>query len=84
MEGYTMFLGEKNQYCQNNYTTQGNLQTQRNPYQITNDIFHRIRTKNFTICMEQQKIPFESVLMRRMNLEPTIQIKVSHKGKNKL
>ena len=26
-------------------------------YQITNSIFHRIRTKNFTICMETQKTP---------------------------
>ena len=26
-----------------------------NPYQITNDIFHRSRTKNFTIHMETQK-----------------------------
>ena len=35
--------------------TQGNLQIQCNPYQITNGIFHRIRTQNFTICMETQK-----------------------------
>ena len=35
--------------------TQSNLQIQCNPYQITNGIFHRIRTKNFTICMETQK-----------------------------
>ena len=45
MEGYTMFLDLKNQYCQNNYTTQDNLQIQCNPYQITNSIFHGIRTK---------------------------------------
>ena len=36
-------------------TTQSNLQIQCNPYQITNGIFHRTRTKNFTICMETQK-----------------------------
>ena len=28
-----------------------------NPYQITNGIFHRTRTKMFTICMETPKIP---------------------------
>ena len=44
MERYTMFLDWKNQYCQNDYTTQGNLQIQCNPYQITNGIFHRTRT----------------------------------------
>ena len=42
MERYTMSLGWKNQYY--NCTTQSNLQTQCNPYQITNGIFHRIRT----------------------------------------
>ena len=30
---------------------------QCNPYQITNSIFHRIRIKKFTICMETQKTP---------------------------
>ena len=55
MERYTMFLDLKNQYCQNDYTTQGDLQIQCNPYQITNGIFHRTRTKNLKICMETQK-----------------------------
>ena len=50
-----MFLGRKNQYCENDYTTKCNLHTQCNTYQITNGIFHRTRTKNFTIHMEIQK-----------------------------
>ena len=45
MERYTMLLDWKNQYCQNDYTTLGNLQVHCNPYQITNGIFHRTRTK---------------------------------------
>ena len=49
-----MFLGKKNQYCENDCTTKCNLQIQCNPYQITVGIFHRIRTKNFTIHMETQ------------------------------
>ena len=40
MEGYSIFLGRKNQYCENDYTTKCNLQIQCNLYQITNDIFH--------------------------------------------
>ena len=52
-----MFLDWKNQYCENDYTTQSNLQIQRNPYQTTNGIFHRTRTKNFMICIETQKSP---------------------------
>ena len=47
----------KIQYCENDYTTKCNLQIQCNPYQITNDIFHRTRTKNFTVNMETQKTP---------------------------
>ena len=45
MEKYTMFLDWKNQFCENNCTTQSNLQIQCNPYQTTNGIFHRFRTK---------------------------------------
>ena len=57
MEKYTMFLDWKKQYCENEYTTQMNLHIQCNPYQTTNGILHRIRTKNFTIHMETQKTP---------------------------
>ena len=52
MEKYTMFMYRKNQYGENEYTTQSNLQIQCNPYQATEGIFHRARTNNFTICME--------------------------------
>ena len=52
-----MLLDLKNQYYQNDYTTQGNLQTQCKFYQITNDILHRTRTKCFKIYMETQKSP---------------------------
>ena len=55
MERYTIFLDWKNQYCENDYTTQSNLQIQCNPYQINNGIFYRTRTKNLKIFMETQK-----------------------------
>ena len=55
MEKYTMFMDWKNQYSENEYTTQSNLQIQSNPYQSTGGIFHGGRTNNFTICMEIQK-----------------------------
>ena len=55
MEKYSTFLGRKNQYCENDYTTKCNLQIQSDPCQITKGIFHRVRTKNFTIHMEAQK-----------------------------
>ena len=70
MERYSMFLGRKNQYCENDYTTKSNLQTQCNPYQITSGIFHRTRRKNFTIHMETQKtLNSKSNRERRMELE---------------
>ena len=52
-----MFLGWKNHWCQNDCTIQSDLQIQCNPYQITNGVFHRTITENFTICMEKQKTP---------------------------
>jgi len=57
MESYSMFLGRKNQYCENDYTTKCNLQIHCLPYQIINGIFYRTRTKNFPFHMETQKIP---------------------------
>ena len=41
----------------NDYISKCNLQIQCDPYQITNGIFHRTRTKKFTIHMETQKTP---------------------------
>ena len=52
-----MFLGRKNQYYENEYTTKHNLQIQCDSYQIINGIFHRTRTKIFTIHIETQKTP---------------------------
>jgi len=67
MERYSMFLGRKNQYCENDYTTKCNLQVQCNPYQITNDIFHRTKTKNFTIHMETQRPQIAKAVLRKKN-----------------
>ena len=70
MEKYNMFMDWKNQYSENEYTTQSNLQIQCKPYQATNGIFHRARTNNFTICMKIQKTSnSQSNRERRMELE---------------
>ena len=55
MERYSMFLGRKNQYCENDYTTKCNLQIQCESYQISNGIFTELEQKNFTIHMKTQK-----------------------------
>ena len=67
METYTMFMDWKNQYSENEYTTQSNLQIQCNPYQATNGIFHRARTNNFTICLEIVKPRIAKAILRNNN-----------------
>ena len=58
-----MFMDQKNQYSENEYTTQSNLQIQCN----TNSIFHKTRTNNFTICMEIQKTSNRKAILRKKN-----------------
>ena len=55
MESYSMILGRKKKYCENDYTTKCNLQIQCESWQITNGIFYKTRIKHFTIRMETQK-----------------------------
>ena len=50
-----MFLGGKNQYCENDYTIKCNLQIQCGPYQTPKGIFHWTKTKYFPIHVETQK-----------------------------
>ena len=71
MERYTMFLDWKNQYYENNHTTQSNLQIQYNSYQITNGVIHRTRTKKFHNSYGNTKDPKQPkhYWERRMELE---------------
>ena len=52
-----MFLGRKNQYCENEYTTKCNLQIQCDPYQIANGVFQRTRTKKNSQFIWKHKRP---------------------------
>ena len=60
-----MFLGRKNQYCENDYSTKCNLQIQSDPYQITNGIFHRTRTEFFTIYIGTQRPQIAKAVLRK-------------------
>ena len=66
-----MFMDQKSQYSENEYSTQSNLQIQCNPYQVTSGIFHRTTTNNFTVCMEIQKEPriAKAILRKKNELE---------------
>ena len=55
MERHIMLFDWKNQYYQNDYTTQGSLQIQYIPYQSTKNIFHRTRMKYFKVYLEAQE-----------------------------
>ena len=67
MEKQTMFMDWKNQYSENEYNTQSNLQIQCNPYQATNGIFHRARTNNFTIVWKYKKPGIAKAILRKKN-----------------
>ena len=62
-----MFLGRKNQYCENDYTTKCNLQIQWDPSQITNGIFHRTRTKILNSYGNTKTPPIAKTLLRKKN-----------------
>jgi len=66
MERYSMFLGKKNNYCENEYTTKHNLHIQFYPYQVTNGIFFtELEQKNFTIHMEMHKTLTEQSSLKK-------------------
>ena len=67
MERYSMFLGRKNQYCENDYNTKCNLQIQHDPYQITNGIFHRTRTKFSQFLLKHKRSWLTKAVLRKKN-----------------
>ena len=71
MERYSMFLGMNNQYCENDYTTKPNLQIQYDPYQITNGIFHRTKTKDFTIHESESEVTQTCLTLQPHGLQLT-------------
>ena len=50
-----MLLDWKIRYYQNDYTTQGNLDSMQSLSNYQGNIFHRTRTKYFKVCLEAQK-----------------------------
>ena len=62
-----MFLGRKNQYCENGYTTKCNLQIQRDPCQIINGIFHRTRTEVSQFIWKHKRPGIAKAVLRKRN-----------------
>ena len=74
MERFTMCLDWKNQHCENEYTTQSNLQIQYNPYQTTNSIFHRTRTKISQFVWKHERPWTAKAILRKKNVAGGIKL----------
>ena len=62
-----MFLGRKNQYCENEYTTKLNLQMQCDPYQITNGIFRELEQKHSEFIWKHKRPQIAKAVLRNKN-----------------
>ena len=62
-----MFMDWKNQYSENDYTTQNNLQIQHNPYQATNSIFPKLEQRISQFVWKYKKPRKAKAILRKKN-----------------
>ena len=62
-----MFLGRKNQYCENDYFTKGNPQIQCNHYKITNGILTELEQKFSQFIWKHKRPWIANVVLRKKN-----------------
>ena len=60
-----MFLGRKNQYCENDYATKCNLQIQCDPCQITNGIFTEVEQKISQVIWKHKRPQIAKAVLRK-------------------
>ena len=69
MEKYTVFMDRKNQYSENEYTTQSNLQIQCNPYQAAATAAAKSLQSCLTLCDPRDGSPPVPVILQARTLE---------------
>ena len=62
-----MFMDQKNQYSENEYTTQSNLQIQSNPYQASCVIFRELEQKISQFGWKYKKPRIAKAVLRKKN-----------------
>ena len=67
MEKYSMFMDWKNQYSENEYTTQSNLQIQCNTYQATSGIFPELEQIISQFVWKYKKPQIAKGILRKKN-----------------